>query len=93
MTDAYTITVPIISTKHIPGQEVFALMMSRQPCAKDDCHYLCFVHLEEVDDTLPWLYPIAEWALEKHKTFWVMFEVDGDVIEELPAYKAEWEEQ
>lgn len=89
----WVITIPVISTYHIPGMEALDRMTGLQSCARDDEDYLIFVRLDEIDEDLPWLHEIADWTYRKHNTYWVRFDQDGDVIEELPKYETEWEEQ
>lgn len=89
----WILNIPVISTNHIPGPEAMDLMTATHASAMDDCGYLCFVHLNELDSECEvWLDPIADWAYEKHDTYWVLFDPDGDVIPDLPTYENKWEE-
>lgn len=87
----WVITIPVLSTIHIPSPEAMDLMMATQASACDDCGYLNFVRLEEIDrESKDWLEPIADWAYRKYKTEWVRFDPDGDIIPELPNYEEKW---
>lgn len=88
----WVMTIPVLSTTHIPGPEAMDLMMATQVSACDDCGYLNFVHLDEIDkDVEDWLEMIADRIYEKYDTCWVRFDPDGDVIPDLPTYEDKWQ--
>lgn len=88
----WVLTIPVISTNHIPGPEAMDLMTATHGSALDDSGYLCFVLLDELDSACEdWLNPIADWVYKKYDTYWVRFDPDGDEISELPTYEDKWE--
>jgi hypothetical protein len=87
----WVMTIPVLSTNHIPGPEAMDLMLATQASACDDCGYLNFVHLDEIDkDVEDWLEMIADRIYNKYDTYWVRFDPDGDVIPDLPTYEDKW---
>lgn len=88
----WVLTIPVLNTLHVPGPEAMDLMLATHASASDDCGYLYFVNLDELDhECKDWLKPIADWAYRQYKTEWVRFDLDGTTILDLPLYGDKWE--
>lgn len=86
----WVLTVPTLSTIHIPNPYVFVRMREHEFTPVAEYQEGAFVYMQQPENCegeFAWLKPIAEWAAGLEYE-WVRFDSDGDELDIFPLY--EW---
>ena len=96
--DRWVLHIPVLSTAHVPGPDALdelALIADASAISSDGT--IRFYRLDVFQSYMSqlWLKPIVDWIKTKipiqGPARWIRFDMDGDVIPELPVYDKEWE--
>lgn len=93
---AWEMTVPVLSTSHVPGSDALDDLVFDHEFTDSVLDYGAgwFVFLpatrrsKDTDDRVPgWLHPVLQW-FDNHypDEFWIRFDRDGCVVDGLPTY-------
>lgn len=83
--ELFVLRVPVISTAHLPGPN--SVVDAGVLYAPYDNGWFVFIEDEPDDEHPEWYSPVHTWAQERG-FYWVRFDCDGDIVDELEKY--EW---
>ena len=88
----WTVTVPVISTQHVPNEEEFerlAQVWDFRVAGYREGAFVFVGHDVQNDKEPVWITALRTWVIANYPDpdMWVRFDADGDLIDEL----AKWE--